>query len=179
MTKPSRKPDLPFVSLRYPKLVLMPIQRRNNALQRLAKETAWSVKQRYWQVSKDLDTWLSDQVQHGMANFIAQTAQVCRTIAQRLVDAKAPGLAGRLDALPTRLFTLPGPARPSAAIRELGQVHLLGLEQMSLILPNLLGPELVRWLVKMLRKIADDANVGSCGTMGVITTLDFFQYLFA
>jgi hypothetical protein len=114
-----------------------------------------------------------------MANFIAQTAQVCRTIAQRLVDAKAPGLAGRLDALPTRLFTLPGPARPSAAIRELGQVHLLGLEQMSLILPNLLGPELVRWLVKMLRKIADDANVGSCGTMGVITTLDFFQYLFA
>ena len=74
---------------------------------------------------EDLDTWLSDQVQHGMANFVAQTAQVCRTIAQRLVDAKAPGLAGRLDALPTRLFTLPGPARPSAAIRELGQVHLI------------------------------------------------------
>jgi hypothetical protein len=60
-----------------------------------------------------------------MANFVAQTAQACRTIAQRLVDAKAPGLAGRLDALPTRLFTLPGPARPSAAIRELGQVHLI------------------------------------------------------
>ena len=73
----------------------------------------------------DLDTWLSDQVQRGMANFVAQTAQACRTIAQRLVDAKAPGLAGRLDALPTRLFTLPGPARPSAAIRELGQVHLI------------------------------------------------------
>jgi hypothetical protein len=74
---------------------------------------------------EDLDTWLSDQVQHGMANFVAQTAQACRTIAQRLVDAKAPGLAGRLDALPTRLFTLPGPVRPSAAIRELGQVHLI------------------------------------------------------
>jgi hypothetical protein len=74
---------------------------------------------------EDLDTWLSDQVQHGMANFVTQAAQACRTIAQRLVDAKAPGLAGRLDALPTRLFTLPGPARPSAAIRELGQVHLI------------------------------------------------------
>src|SRR5262250_464572 len=74
---------------------------------------------------EDLDTWLSDQVQHGMANFVAQTAQACRTIAQRLVDAKAPGLAGRLDALPTRLFTLPGPVRPSAAIRELGQIHLI------------------------------------------------------
>jgi hypothetical protein len=33
--------------------------------------------------------------------------------------------------------------------------------------------------VKMLRKIADDANVGSCGTMGVITTLEFLQHLFA
>lgn len=74
---------------------------------------------------EDLDTWLSDQVQHGMANFVAQTAQACRTIAQRLVDAKASGLAGRLDALSARLFTLPGPMRPSAAIRELGQVHLI------------------------------------------------------
>jgi hypothetical protein len=60
-----------------------------------------------------------------MASFVAQAAQACRTIAQRLVDAKASGLAGRLDALPTRLFTLPGPARPSAAIRELGQIHLI------------------------------------------------------
>jgi hypothetical protein len=42
----------------------------------------------------DLDTWLSDQVQHGMASFVAQAAQACRTIAQRLVDAKASGLAG-------------------------------------------------------------------------------------
>jgi hypothetical protein len=74
---------------------------------------------------EDLDTWLSDQIEHGMASFVAQAAQVCRTIAQRLVDAKAPGLAGRLDALPTRLFTLPGPARPTAAIQELGQVHLI------------------------------------------------------
>ena len=74
---------------------------------------------------EDLDTWLSDQVQHGMASFVAQAAPACRTIAQRLVDAKTSGLAGRLDALPTRLFTLPGPARPSAAIRELGQIHLI------------------------------------------------------
>lgn len=74
---------------------------------------------------EDLDTWLSDQVQHGMANFVAQAAQTCRTIAQRLVDAKASGLAGRLDALSARLFTLPGAMRPTAAIRELGQVHLI------------------------------------------------------
>src|SRR5262245_26846535 len=27
----------------------------------------------------DLDTWLSDQIQHGMASFVAQAAQACRT----------------------------------------------------------------------------------------------------
>jgi SWIM zinc finger len=73
----------------------------------------------------DLDVWLSDQVQHGMVNFVAQAGRACRTIAQSLVDAKASGLAGRLDALPARLFTLSGPARPSAAVRELGQIHLI------------------------------------------------------
>ena len=64
-------------------------------------------------------------------------------------------------------------------LTDRGRSQLLGLEQMSLILPNLLGPELVRWLVKMLRKIADDAKVGSCGTMRVVTSLEFFQHLFA
>ncbi len=73
----------------------------------------------------DLDTWLSDQIQQGMAGFVARTAQACRGISQRLVDAKAPGLAARLDALPARLFTLPGLSRPAAAIRELGQLHLI------------------------------------------------------
>ena len=58
-------------------------------------------------------------------------------------------------------------------LTDRGRSQLLRLEQMSLILPNLLGPELVRWLVKILRKIADDANVGFCGTMGIITTLSF------
>ena len=47
-------------------------------------------------------------------------------------------------------------------LTDRGRSQLLRLEQMSLILPNLLGPELVRWLVKILRKIADDANVGCC-----------------
>ncbi|HUE42199.1 MAG TPA: hypothetical protein VMP12_01495, partial [Candidatus Sulfotelmatobacter sp.] len=74
---------------------------------------------------EDLDVWLLDQAQHGMANFVTQAAQSCRTISQRLVDAKASGLAGRLDALPTRLFTLPDPVRPTAAIRELGQIYLI------------------------------------------------------
>lgn len=90
----------------------------------------------------DLDIWLADQVQQGIANFVAQAVQACRTIAQRLVDAKAPGLAARLDALPARLFTLAGPARPSAAIRELGQVHLISQAyRRSSELPELLAAD--------------------------------------
>src|SRR5215469_1200849 len=108
-----------------------------------------------------LDTWLSDQVQQGIANFVAQAAQSCRTISQRLVDAKAPGLAGRLDALPTRLFTLPDPARPSAAIRELGQVHLIGQAyRRASELPELLAADArqaVGWSVTREDLLSDPA----------------------
>jgi hypothetical protein len=44
---------------------------------------------------------------------------------------------------------------------------------MSLILPDLFGPELVGRLVKILGELADDSEIGFCGTMGVITTLSF------
>jgi hypothetical protein len=46
-------------------------------------------------------------------------------------------------------------------------------------LPNLLGPELVGWLVKIRRELADDSDVGFCGTMGIITTLEFLQHFLA
>src|SRR5215510_12060251 len=111
----------------------------------------------------ELDVWLADQVQHGAANFVAQAAQACRTIAQRLVDAKAPGLAGRLDALPARLFTLPGPARPSAALRELGQVHLISQAyRRASELPELLAADArqaVGWSVTREDLLSDPAAV--------------------
>jgi hypothetical protein len=56
-------------------------------------------------------------------------------------------------------------------LTDRGWSQLLRLEQMSLILPNLLGPELVRWLGKMLRKIADDANVWAAFTIAGGTQL--------
>jgi hypothetical protein len=73
----------------------------------------------------DLDLWISDQIDRGLAGFASQSAQTCRVIAQRLVDAKASGLASRLEGLPARLFTLPEAVRPAAAIQELGLLHLL------------------------------------------------------
>lgn len=73
----------------------------------------------------ELDIWLSDQADAGLAGFTANAVNACRTIAQRLVDAKASGLAARVDALPTRLFACPEATRPRMAVEELGQLHLI------------------------------------------------------
>lgn len=73
----------------------------------------------------ELDTWLIDQAEAGLAGFAAHAGKSCRAIAQRLVDAKAPGLASRLDGLPNRIYSLPEHLRPMAAVEQLGQLHLL------------------------------------------------------
>jgi hypothetical protein len=73
----------------------------------------------------DLDTWLIDQVDAGLAGFAGHAGKSCRSIAQRLVDAKAPGLASRLDGLPNRIYSLPEHARPMVAVEQLGQLHLI------------------------------------------------------
>jgi hypothetical protein len=73
----------------------------------------------------ELDRWLSDQMERGIAGFVANAASACRQIVQRLVDGKASGLATRLDSLPSRLFSLPEAARPQAAVVELGILHLI------------------------------------------------------
>ena len=128
---------------------------------------------------EDLDTWLSDQIQRGMATFVAQAPQACRTIAQRLVDAKAPGLAGRLDALPTRLFTLPGPVRPSAAIRELGQVHLISQAyRHAADLPELLvadARQAVGWAITREALLNDSAARRVAATWRVFAVLSEVQ----
>lgn len=73
----------------------------------------------------ELDLWLGDQCSQGMLQFVAGAADACRVMAQRLVDAKASGLATRLDGLPARLFALPELQRPYAAVRELAALHLM------------------------------------------------------
>jgi hypothetical protein len=49
---------------------------------------------------------------------------------------------------------------------------------MSLILPDLLGLELVGRLVEIRRELADDADVGGfCGTRRVIAKPEFLQHV--
>ena len=73
----------------------------------------------------DLDRWLVDQVDAGLAGFAQHASKSCRSIAQRLVDAKASGLASRLDNLPNRIYGLSEHLRAEAALEQMGQLHLL------------------------------------------------------
>lgn len=73
----------------------------------------------------DLETWLADQLESGLSGFAAQARKNCVTLVQRLVDAKAPGLASRLEALPGRLLAMPEVRRGSAAVAQLGQFNLI------------------------------------------------------
>lgn len=73
----------------------------------------------------ELDLWITDRLARGIAHFTADAAQQCRIAAQRLVDAKAPALAARLDGLPSELLALPERLRADAAIEALGSFHLL------------------------------------------------------
>jgi hypothetical protein len=63
--------------------------------------------------------------------------------------------------------------------RHAGGGQLPRVKQVRLILPDLFRPELIRGPVKILGKIADDPKVEFCGTMRIITALEFFQHFLA
>jgi hypothetical protein len=73
----------------------------------------------------DLDRWIGDRLDAGLAGFAASAVDQCRTVARRLVDAKAAALAARVDELPSRLLRLPDEQRPRFLVEELGTLHLL------------------------------------------------------
>ena len=73
----------------------------------------------------ELDLWIGDQIEKGLASFAQRAPQQCRLLAQRLVDAKAPALAAQLDALPAEILALPEGDRAPFALEALGKLHLL------------------------------------------------------
>jgi hypothetical protein len=73
----------------------------------------------------DLDRWLEDQMERGLAAFPSIAAEQSRTLARRLVDAKATGLAARVEQLPPALFAVPEAERVDFLIETLGMLHLM------------------------------------------------------
>ena len=73
----------------------------------------------------ELDRWVLDRLEEGLANVPATAAQTCRSAAARLIDAKAPGLAGMVDELAVKLFRVPQPLRGGYAMERLSAMALL------------------------------------------------------
>jgi len=74
---------------------------------------------------EELDLWILDQLERGLAGFQSVAGEQCGLAARRLVDAKASGLASRLEQLPATLFGLPEPLRADFLIEKLGELHLI------------------------------------------------------
>jgi SWIM zinc finger len=124
----------------------------------------------------DLDQWLTDQVEAGLGSFAANPSKACQLIAKRLVDAKAGGLANRLEELPLSLYALPDALRSIAALRELGQVHLLAeawrrQESLSSELRADLRRE-IGWSVTREALLTDTTALRVTGTWRVFATVE-------
>jgi hypothetical protein len=73
----------------------------------------------------ELDRWILDQLAQGLAGFAQRTQTAVRTLSTRLVDAKAGGLAARLDRLVAELFRVPQEQRADLAIERLAAMSLI------------------------------------------------------
>lgn len=128
---------------------------------------------------QDLDHWITDQMEAGLAGFPAHAGKACRVITQRMVDAKAPGLAARLEMLPARLYALPEPERPHIAVSELGQLHLIAQAyRRQDTLPADLSEDVRRavgWSVTREALLADEAALRVSGSWRVVATLSELQ----
>lgn len=73
----------------------------------------------------EFDRWVADQLQLGLSGFAQRAAQGSRTLSTRLVDAKAQGLATRLDTLISDIFRLPEAERADVLIEQLASLALI------------------------------------------------------
>jgi hypothetical protein len=107
----------------------------------------------------DLDRWVLDQINLGLAGFAQRAAQSTRTLSTRLVDAKAPGLAHRLDMLSADVFRVPEQMRGELALERLGALTLIAAAYRNQErLPPTLKADVRRavgWTVKREELLAD------------------------
>jgi len=96
-----------------------------------------------------------------------------------MVDAKASGLATRLESLPSRLFSLPESARPAAALEELGLIHLMAeAYRRQETLPAGLKADVrqtIGWSVTREALLADASAIRVRGAWRVVAALSEVQ----
>ena len=73
----------------------------------------------------ELDRWILDQLNLGFAGFAQRSVQSTKTLSTRLVDAKAPGLASRLEMLTADVFRVPEQMRADLVLERLAVLTLI------------------------------------------------------
>jgi hypothetical protein len=74
---------------------------------------------------EELDRWILDQLNLGLAAFAQRAVQATKTLSTRLVDAKAPGLASRLEMLSAEVFRVPEQMRGDFVLERLAGLALI------------------------------------------------------
>lgn len=127
----------------------------------------------------DLDRWILDQLAQGMATFAQRTRQAVATLSKRLVDAKAGGLAGRLDLLAGEVFRVPERERAEVAIERLAAITLIASAYRHRDnLPTLLREDVRRavgWSVKREELLATASALRLTGPWIVAANLSDVQ----
>ena len=70
--------------------------------------------------------WVDDLFRTGIDGFLKDIHGNCRKIAARMVDAKAAGIASRMDELPSAILSMPPQQQAVYVIQEIGKLVLLG-----------------------------------------------------
>jgi hypothetical protein len=73
----------------------------------------------------ELDLWIVDQLNLGLAGFAQRAAQSTKTLSTRLVDAKAQGLAGRIETLAADIYRAPEQMRGDLVFERLAALSLI------------------------------------------------------
>ncbi|MEM7690519.1 MAG: SWIM zinc finger family protein [Pseudomonadota bacterium] len=127
----------------------------------------------------EMEQWIEDQLERGLAGFDQRCVPDCDTLAKRLVDAKAGGLANRISALPTHLFEADEPRRPIIAARALSKAYLIGQAYARQDdLPDLLREDVrqaIGWNVTREALASDPSHLRMSGQWRVMATRDEVQ----
>jgi SWIM zinc finger len=96
---------------------------RTEAQERAAAKRAAARQERMASGVAELRQWLADQVRHGIAGMDQLGYNHFETLAARLIDAQAPGLAGAVQAVAT--IPSSGPGWEERLLTEFAMLHLL------------------------------------------------------
>jgi hypothetical protein len=127
----------------------------------------------------ELERWIVDQLNLGLAGFAQRAAHSAKTLSTRLVDAKAPGLANRLEMLSADVFRVPEQMRGELVFERLAALALIcSAYRNQERLPPALKADVRRttgWAVKREELLADTEALRVSSDWIVAATLSEVQ----